>query len=197
MQTRRAKRTDWAALAIAVDMVTEGSLTPKAALALIAGIDLGSVVRTRFAPPAPPTLATALVASLGVASGAIALDPAAVLRLVGAGRPAILVRRDTVTSDIVGMAQAAGILTGSGGRTSHAAVVARQLGKVCLVACPRLEIDLERRQCRIGDTLLDEGDMLALDGNTGAVHAGKLAVVKERPQAAVATITGWRSAPSS
>ena len=197
LQTRRAKRTDWAALAIAVDMVTEGSLTPKAALALIAGIDLGSVVRTRFAPPAPPTLATALVASLGVTSGAIALDPAAVLRLVAAGRPAILVRRDTVTSDIVGMAQAAGILTGSGGRTSHAAVVARQLGKVCLVACPRLEIDLERRQCRIGDTLLDEGDMLALDGNTGAVHAGKLAVVKERPQAAVATITGWRSAPSS
>lgn len=97
-------------------------------------------------------------------------------------------RRDTVTSDIVGMAQADGILTRSGGRTSHAAVVARQLGKVCLVACPRLEIDLEGRQCRIGDTLLDEGDMLVLDGNTGAVHAGKLAVVQERPEAAVATI---------
>jgi pyruvate, orthophosphate dikinase len=168
LQTRRAKQTDWAALAIAVDIVAEGVLTPKVALAQIAGIDLGSVVRTSFAPPAPPTLATALVASLGVASGAIALDPAAaVLRLVAAGRPAILVHRDTVTSDIVGMAQADGILTGSGGRTSHAAVVARQLGKVCLVACPRLEIDLEGRQCRIGDTLLDEGDMLVLDGNTG------------------------------
>ena len=194
LQTRRAKRTDWAALAIAVDMVAEGLLTPKAALAHIAGIDLRSVVRTSFAPPVPPTLATALVASLGVASGAIALDPAAVLRLVAAGRPAILVRRDTVTSDIVGMAKAVGILTGSGGRTSHAAVVARQLGKVCLVACPRLEIDLERRQCRIGDMLLNEGDMLALDGNTGAVHSGKLAVVQERPEAAVATIAGWRSA---
>jgi len=169
-------------------------LTPKQALAQIVGIDLGSVVRTSFAPPVPPTLATALVASLGVASGAIALDPAAVLRLVAAGKPAILVRRDTVTSDIVGMAQAIGILTGSGGRTSHAAVVARQLGKVCLVACPRLEIDLGRRQCRIGDTLLDEGDMLALDGNTGAVHAGKLAVVQERPEAALATIAGWQSA---
>jgi pyruvate,orthophosphate dikinase len=72
-----------------------------------------------------------------------------------------------VTSDIVGMAQAVGILTGSGGRTSHAAVVARQLGKVCLVACPRLEIDLERRQCRIGDTLFDEGDMLALEAIPG------------------------------
>ena len=66
------------------------------------------------------------------------------------------------------MALAAGILTASGGRTSHAAVVARQLGKVCLVACPDLEIDMDRRQCRIGGTLLHEGDFLSLDGNTGA-----------------------------
>lgn len=194
LQARRAKRTDWAALAIAVDRVAEGALTPAVALAQIVGIELDSVVRTHFAPPVPPTLATALVASLGVASGAIALDPAAVLRLTAAGTPAILVRRDTVTSDIEGMAQSAGILTGSGGRTSHAAVVARQLGKVCLVACPGLDIDLERRQCRIGRTLLDEGDMLALDGNTGAVHAGRLAVVTERPEAALAAIAGWRAA---
>lgn len=194
LQTRRAKRTDWAALAIAVDMVAEGVLTPKAAQALIAGIDLDSVARTRSAPPVPPTLATALVASPGVASGAIALDPAAVLRMAAAGTPAILVRRDTVTSDIEGMAKAVGILTGSGGRTSHAAVVARQLGKVCLVACPGLEIDLPHRQCRIGGVLLDEGAMLALDGNTGAVHAGKQAVVTERPDAALAVIAGWRVA---
>ncbi len=192
LQTRRAKRTHWAALEIAVDMVAEGVVTPAAALALLDGIDLGSVARTRFAPPVPPTLATALVASLGVASGAIALDPAAVLRFVAAGTPAILVRRDTVTSDIEGMAQAVGILTGSGGRTSHAAVVARQLGKVCLVACPALEIDLDRRQCRIGGTLLDEGDTLALDGNTGAVHAGQLTVETTRPDAALAAIAGWR-----
>ena len=195
LQTRRAKRTDWAALAIAVDMVAEGVLTPKAALAQIAGIDLDAIARTSFAPPVPPTLATALVASLGVARGAIALDPAAVLRMVAAGTPAILVRRDTVTSDIEGMAKAVGTLTGSGGWRSHAAVVARQLGKVCLVACPDLEIDLERRQCRIGGMLLDEGDMLALDGNTGAVHAGSLAIVTERPTAALATVAAWQSLP--
>lgn len=194
LQTRRAKRTGWAAVTIAVDMVTEGLLTPKAALARLAGLDLDAVVRTRFTPPVPPTLATALVASLGVASGAVALDPAAVLRLVAAGTPAILVRRDTVTSDIEGMAAADGILTGSGGRISHAAVVARQLGKVCLVACPGLEIDLARRQCRIGGILLDEGDMLALDGNSGAVHAGRLEIVSERPDAALAVIARWRSA---
>ena len=83
---------------------------------------------------------------MGVASGAIALDPDAVKRLTGAGTPAILVRRETVTSDIEGMALAVGILTASGGRTSHAAVVARQLGKVCLVACPDLQIDLDHRK---------------------------------------------------
>jgi pyruvate,orthophosphate dikinase len=194
LQTRRAKRTDWAALMIAVDMVAEGALTPAAALLQLSAIDLDHVTRTSFAPPVPPCLAMALVASLGVASGAIALDPPAVARFVAAGRPAILVRRDTVTSDIEGMAAAAGILTGSGGRTSHAAVVARQLGKVCLVACPGLEIDLDRRQCRIDGRLLDEGDMLALDGNTGAVYAGKLAIVTERPEAALAAVAQWHIA---
>ena len=76
-------------------------------------------------------------------------------------------------------------------------MVARQLGKVCLVACPGLEINLERRQCRIGGTLLNEGDMLALDGNTGAVHAGKLNVVTERPETALKAIAGWRLATAA
>jgi pyruvate,orthophosphate dikinase len=197
LQTRRAKRTDWAALVIAADMVTEGLLAPSAALAQISGIKVGSVARTRFAPPVPPTLATAQVASLGVACGAIAFDSAAVARLVAAGTPAILVRQDTVTSDIEGMAGAAGILTGAGGRTSHAAVVARQLGKVCLVGCPNLEIDAPRRQCRIGGVLLNEGDTLALDGNTGTVHAGRLSVLTERPEAALKVVASWQLVTAS
>lgn len=194
LQTRRAKRTDWAAVAIAVDMVEEGRLTPAEALTRLNGIDLDTVVRTSFAQPAPATLAVAQVAGMGVASGAIALDSDAAKRLSAAGTPAVLVRQDTVTTDIEGMALAAGILTASGGRTSHAAVVARQLGKVCLVACPGLDIDLQRRQCRIGGTLLDEGDMLSLDGNTGAVHAGRLTPVTERPDRALAAIARWRHA---
>jgi pyruvate,orthophosphate dikinase len=109
----------------------------------------------------------------------------------------ILVRRETVTTDIEGMALAAGILTGSGGRTSHAAVVARQLGKVCLVACPRLDIDLEHRQCRIGATQLNEGDLLSLDGNTGAVYAGRLAPLVERPERALAANAAWRRAAAA
>lgn len=191
LQARRAKRTDWAALAIAVDMVGEGLLTPAEALRRISDIDLATVARTSFEPPVPVVLATALVAGIGVATGAVALDPDAVKRFSAAGTPAILVRRDTVTTDIEGMALAAGILTASGGRTSHAAVVARQLGKVCLVACPGLTIDLERRQCSIGGTVLNEGDPLSLDGNTGAVHAGQLAMLTERPEAALATIAAW------
>ena len=191
LQTRRAKRTDWAALAIAVDMVDEGLLTPVEALAHLDGIDLNAVVRTSFAPPVRRTLAVAEVASMGVASGVVALDPAAVKRLSSAGTPAIFVRRETVTTDIEGMALAVGILTASGGRTSHAAVVARQLGKVCLVACPGLEINLDSRQCTIGGTVLKEGDFLSLDGNTGAVHLGCLTPVVERPERALAAIASW------
>jgi pyruvate,orthophosphate dikinase len=191
LQARRAKRTDWAALAIAVDMVEEGLLAPAEALGHLDGINLNAVIRTSFAPPVPETLAVAEVASMGVASGVVALDSAAVKRFSLAGNSAILVRRDTVTTDIEGMALAAGILTASGGRTSHAAVVARQLGKVCLVACPALEINLDSRQCTIGSTVLNEGDFLSLDGNTGDVHLGCLTPLIERPQRALGAITTW------
>ncbi len=192
LQTRRAKRTDWAALAMAVDMVAEGVISHDEALSNIEGIKLDSVVRTSFAPPVPETLAVAEVASIGVASGAVAFDSDAVKRFVKEGNPAILVRRETVTADIEGMALAAGILTASGGRTSHAAVVARQLGKVCLVACPELSVDIDKRQCTIGSIVLKEGDLLSLDGNTGAVHLGRLTPVIERPTQALAAIASWR-----
>jgi pyruvate,orthophosphate dikinase len=197
LQTRRAKCTHWAALTIAADMVEEGLLTPAEALARLDGIDLDAVVRTRFAPPLPAPLAAAQAASMGVASGAVALDSEEVKRLSAAGTPAILVRRDTTTTDIEGMAFAAGILTASGGRTSHAAVVARQLGKVCLVACRGLTIDLDRRQFRIGGTLLNEGDFLSLDGNAGAVYRGQLTALTERPERALASIAAWRRAAAA
>lgn len=193
LQARRAKRTGWAAVTIAVDLVQEGLLTPEEALSHLSGIDLDSVVRTRFDRPSAARLAEAEVAGIGVASGAVALDTAAVKRLAAEGRPAILVRQDTTTADIEGLAAAAGLLTASGGRTSHATVVARQLGIVCLVGCAALSIDLQARRCRIGETVLDEGDVLSLDGNTGAVYAGRLEPVTERPEQALATIRGWKA----
>jgi pyruvate,orthophosphate dikinase len=191
LQTRNAKRTAWAAVAVAVDMVAEGLLEPPEALVRLKDIRLDAVARAMLEPPLPPPLAVAQVASLGVASGAIALDSQAASRLSAGGAAVILVRRHTVTSDVQGMSLAEGILTGAGGRTSHAAVIARQLGKVCLVGCSSLEVDLDQRLCRIGGTQLKEGAFLSLDGNTGAVYPGRLVTLVERPVAALATIATW------
>lgn len=194
LQTRDAKRTPWAAVRIAVDMVAEGVIQPPEALARLRGVDLERVVRTRLAGEHPPALAVATVASLGVASGTIALDAPAVKRLGRDGAPVVLVRTEATTEDIAAMAGAEGILTACGGRTSHAAVVARQLGKVCLVGCPTLLVDEQHRTCRVGDQTLAEGDYIALDGNEGAVYPGRLETVVERPERELATISEWRHA---
>jgi pyruvate,orthophosphate dikinase len=192
LQSRAAKRTPWAALRIAVDQVDEGLISPAEALARLAPINLDAVVRTRLAEPATQPLAHAQVAGIGVAGGAIAFDSDTAVRMANAGKAVILVRRETDAADITGMMSAAGILTTSGSRTSHAAVVARQLGKVCLVACPDLEIDLAQRSCRIGGKTMQEGEFLSLDGNQGGIYAGKLEVVTERPERELAKIEDWR-----
>jgi pyruvate,orthophosphate dikinase len=194
LQTRDAKRTPWAAVRIAVEMVEEGLTHPAAALARLEGIDLAAVARTRFSPKPPEPLAVALVAGIGVACGAIALDPAAARRMAASGQPVILVRRETSTADIDGIAVADGVLTATGGRTSHAAVVARQLGKVCLVACPGLTTDEGTRTARIGERELAEGDFLSIDGNDGAIYPGRLPIVTERPERELAVIAGWKKA---
>lgn len=192
LQARRGKRTPAAALRIAVDMVAEGLLTPADALAQLAGIDLTAVTHTRFAAPLPEALAQAVVAGSGVASGPIALDAAAAARFAEQGTPAILLRPATLTADIEGLAQAAGVLTAAGSRTSHAAVVARQLGKVCLVGCAGLEIAPDARTCRLGGVTLGEGEPLSLDGNSGAVYRGALPIVTDRPERELAIVAGWQ-----
>ena len=197
LQARRAKRTDWAALTIAVDMVNEGLLKPNEAIARLQQIKLDEVVRISVELPLPKPLAVAQVAGMGVASGAIALDSGAVVRLAATHTKAILVRQQTLTTDIEGMALAVGVLTASGGRTSHAAVVARQLGKVCLIGCADLKIDLEHRQCRIGGKLLNEGDLLSLDGNTGGVYLNRISTIAERPVEALAAIALWSAAAAA
>jgi len=192
LQSRSAKRTPWAALRIAVDQVDEGLISPSEALSRLARINLDSVVRTRLADSTAAPLANAQVAGIGVAAGAIALDSEAASHISHAGMSVILVRRETDTADIGGMMSAAGILTAAGGRTSHAAVVARQLGKVCLVACPDLKIDLRLRSCRIGGKTMQEGEFLSLDGNEGRVYAGRLDVVTERPERELTRIASWQ-----
>ena len=197
LQARRGKRMPVAALRIAVDMVNEGLITQAEALARLADLDLDAVSRTAFAPPLPDPLARAVVAGTGVAAGPIALDAPAAARFAAAGTPAILLRPATVTADIDGLAQAAGLLTAAGSRTSHAAVVARQLGKVCLVGCGGLEIDMAARTCRLGGGTLTEGDPLSLDGNSGAVFSGLLPIITERPHRELDIVATWPQAAAA
>ena len=192
LQTRTAKRTPWAALRIAVDQVREGLIDQAAALERIAPLDLDGIRRVRVrSEDQEQALCRALPASMGVASGPVALDVEAATRLAHEGHPPILVRPDTTTEDIAGMALAAGVLTGTGGRTSHAAVVARDQAKPCLVGCSELEVDFDPRRARIGRRTFAEGDEICLDAESGLVFAGRPRLEEERPSAELATVASW------
>lgn len=194
LQTRAAKRTPWAALRIAVEQVDTGLLTPAEALSRLGDVDLDRVQRHHVeADGNAQEIALAIPASIGVATGCIALDAETVRRNQASGKPSILVREDTSTSDLTAMAAAAGVLTRHGGRTAHAAVVARQLGKPCLVGCATLSIDLAARLLRFGDHALREGQILSLDCDGGRVFAGEIGVRTERPEEWLRKIASWRT----
>jgi len=195
LQTRAGKRTPWAAVQIAVDMVHEGLLTPADALARLRPYDLERIERTRLAAEAshPEPLTAAVPASIGVARGVLAFDPRRAAELAAHGQHVILARSEIATGDIEGIAAAEGVLTATGGRTSHAAVVARQLGKVCLVGCSALSVDAGERSGVIAGQPLSEGDLITLDGDAGRVYRGLLPLVRERPEQALREIAGWGS----
>jgi len=175
LQTRNGKRTPRAAARIALDMLDEGLITADVARERTTGLDREALAMPRVVTRdgvASVPLAHAITASSGVAIGEIALDEARAVTRHGAGAPTVLVRRDAETSDISALESATGLLTQRGARTSHAAVVARQLGKVCLVGCADLQIDEVSRTVTIGGTTLHEGEVLTLDGNDGALYAG-------------------------
>jgi len=138
-------------------------------------------------------LAQAVSAAHGVAIGEIALDEARTQARQAVGVSVLLVRSEAETRDIVALDIAQGLLTARGARTSHAAVVARQLGKVCLVGCDSLQIDLAQRRVRLGELSLDEGEVLTLDGNTGAVYRGAVRTVSEAPQALLLRLAELRT----
>ncbi len=192
LQTRSGKRTPWAALKIAVDLVAEGLIDPAEALRRLQGLELPGIARSRLVLDADTRpLAQAISAGIGVASGRIALSADTAKGMAERGDDVILVRREIATEDILGFAAARGILTGLGGRTSHAAVVARQMNKVCLVGCRELEIEAEG--IRLGGCRLAEGDSLSLDGGSGLVYAGRVRVVEERPEALLRQVAAWRA----
>ena len=132
-------------------------------------------------------------AAHGVAIGEIALDEARARARQAVGAAVLLVRQDAETRDIVALDIACGLLTARGARTSHAAVVARQLGKVCLVGCDTLRIDSARRRVQLGDVELAEGEVLTLDGHSGAIYQGAARTVRELPADLLARLARLRS----
>ncbi|MGC2777458.1 MAG: PEP/pyruvate-binding domain-containing protein [Bradyrhizobium sp.] len=192
LQTRAAKRTPRAALRIAVDLVHEGLVTRDEALARMQGIDLDALTETSLVSTGQPA-AAGVAASGGVATGRAAFDSASAERLAGAGDPVILIRHDTSTADVAGFAAASGIATAVGARTAHASLVARQMGKPCVVGCAAIRIDDEARQARIGDTVISPGDWITIDGNAGCVYLGRGEIVARRPEAELAELSTWRS----
>lgn len=192
LQTRAAKRTPQAALRFAVDFVHEGMITQAEGLRRVQGLDLDRLARTRLVDaPAPAAQGTA--ASLGIAVGRAAFDSDSAARLAAGGDPVILLRPDTSTADVGGFAVAAGIVTAVGGRTAHAALVARQMGKPCIVGCGALAVDVGGHAAWLGSASLKEGDWLSIDGETGAIYLGRCDTTVERPDAALREIERWRA----
>ena len=191
LQTRAGKRTPWAAIQIAVDLVSGGVIDSTTARQRLTNIDLEAVARTRLEPKADDvSIASGIPAGLGVAVGAIAFD-AVKAQQMALEQPVVLVRPEMSPDDIAGLASATGILTMLGGRTSHAAVVARQMNKVCIVGCHALRIDAAARRCAIGNRTFLEGDVITIDGETGRIYGGRVPVVTEKPREALAAIARW------
>jgi pyruvate,orthophosphate dikinase len=192
LQARPAKRTPWAALKIAVDQVAEGIIDQEEALARLAGLSLDAIKRERLLTEGKQPLCKGQPAGIGVASGSIALDIDQARRYSAEGRPAVLVREEMKTDDIAGIALATGVLTARGNRTSHAAVVARHLGRACVTGCKGLTIDLEKRRIVLGDRTLMEGEPITLDSNSGHVFEGEAEIVIEYPTQWLQVIRKWQ-----
>jgi len=192
LQTRSAKRTAAASVKAAVDMADEGLISREDAIARIDPAQLEQLLHPMIDPATRWEVATkGLNASPGAACGAIVLDADTAEERGRAGESVILIRWETTPDDIHGLIQAAGILTAHGGMTSHAAVVARGMGKPCVAGCEGLSIDLDARTITVGKTTLSEGDLLTIDGSTGAVIVGEVPLVAPAVNDDLKTILGW------
>jgi len=197
LQTRNGKRSPGAAFQIAVDMANEGLITVEEALERIKAED----VERLFYPVLDAKLARAELASRKIASGINAVPGAAVGKAVfsaedaehwaAKGEKVILVRRETSPEDVGGMYVAQGILTATGGKTSHAAVVARGWGKCCIVGAEKIDIDADAKTMSVGGHVVREGDWITLDGGDGTVYSGQFDLVRPEPPKAYATLMKW------
>jgi pyruvate,orthophosphate dikinase len=198
LQTRSAKRTAAAAVKIAVDMVADGTISKAEAVQRIETGQVDQLLRAQFDPAARKSaqrIAKGLNASPGAAVGKAVFDADVAVEWVGRGEKVVLVRVETSPDDFHGMAVAQGILTARGGATSHAAVVARQIGKPCVAGCAELVVDYGSKSARSSDSGLSfkEGDWISVDGSTGEVFVGAIPTVEARfeDQPELQTILGW------
>jgi pyruvate,orthophosphate dikinase len=192
LQTRTAKRTAAAALKTAVDMVDEGLISREDAVARIDPAQLDQLLHPMLDPKASLDVAAkGLNASPGAAVGEIVFEADTAEDRGRAGENVILVRWETTPDDINGMIFAQGILTAHGGMTSHAAVVARGMGKPCVAGCEGLSLDLEAKTARIGEQELREGEVITIDGGTGSVIVGEVDLVPPQINEDFQTILAW------
>lgn len=178
LQTRNGKRTAQAAVKIAVDMVKEGLITKEEALMRVESAQLGQLLHRRIDPGASlEVIAKGLPASPGAASGKVVFDADIAEKMGQSGEKVILVRTETTPDDIHGIVQAQGVLTSRGGMTSHAAVVARGMGKPCVCGCEAIRIDYEAKLFTVQDVVVREGDVISIDGSTGQVILGEVPMI--------------------
>ena len=194
LQTRNGKRTPAAALKIACDLVDEGMIDEKKAVAMIEPRSLDTLLHPQFDGAAlkeAPMLASALGASPGAASGKIVFSAEEAKEWAARGEKVVLVRLETSPEDIEGMKAAQGILTVRGGMTSHAAVVARGMGKCCVSGCGEIKMDEENKQFELAGKTYHEGDWLSLDGSTGNIYDGAVSTVDATIGGEFGRIMGW------
>ncbi|MEU1280149.1 pyruvate, phosphate dikinase [Streptomyces sp. NPDC005805] len=178
LQTRVGKRTAGAAFRIATQLVDQGLIDEAEALQRVNGAQLAQLMFPRFDENAnAERLGRGIAASPGAAVGKAVFDSYTAVKWSRSGEKVILIRRETNPDDLDGMIAAEGILTSRGGKTSHAAVVARGMGKTCVCGAEELEVDTKRRRMTVGDTVVEEGDVVSIDGSSGKVYLGEVPVV--------------------
>jgi pyruvate, orthophosphate dikinase len=192
LQTRSGKRTAKAALRIAVELANEGLISKNEAVLRVDPLTLDQLLHPTIDPRAHRrVITTGLPASPGAASGEIVFSPDEAAQLKADGRKVILVRVETSPEDIHGMHAAEGILTTRGGMTSHAAVVARGMGKPCVSGAGSLRVDYGARTMTAGGHAYKQGDLITVDGSTGQVLAGKVDMIEPKLSGEFATLIGW------
>ncbi|MDD2554078.1 MAG: pyruvate, phosphate dikinase [Desulfotomaculaceae bacterium] len=192
LQTRNGKRTAQAAIKIAVDMVDEGLITREEAVLRIEPGQLDHLLHRRIDPAAKlDIVASGLPASPGAASGMVVFDADLAEKLGQEGKKLVLVRTETTPDDIHGILHAQGILTSRGGMTSHAAVVARGMGKPCVCGCEALQIDYDKNEFKVGGLTLKQGDIVSIDGSTGNVIIGAVPMIDPGLSAEFQQLLAW------